>query len=620
MSGIALVLGPSGSASANAVACATPDRGSEVRTALASAEAGMAVAAHAWQESLCGGSIGRCRDVFVVADASIYYRDDLQRRLTATGISPRSSGAGDLIAAAVAAWGADAPLRLEGDFAYVAFDTSSKTGHAARDPVGTRPLFHCRIAGGIALASSPSSLVKARLCSDALNTDWLAELCAGAVSVGSECAYRDVVALRQGERIWFDASGKSGTDAWYVMPPFTEYGSSKLSFDEAAGELRQLIVDAVRERIDPSQPTIVTLSGGRDSTAVYAAGRHCAGDRVQSVSLSYPPGDIGRENETIVEVLAQCGGQPTWVEAPQVPILAHVGQGRRSHDAFRHPYEGTTTALSDRASALGARVVLNGLGGDTLFHAERSYLSDLLMGGRWSAFRRELREQRLRLNTRNTFRWGILPRLGRRSRELIAAARGGRPVKDVWDVDAPAWIRAESQRLAERAWSEPYRKLHRGGVAHRERRLMLEGPFAGRVVPEYTRISLGRGIEQRSPLYDLRLINFAATRPRHERQRGGDYKRLLRASMVGWLPAGVTGPRNTPLGFTGDYFRTKVAEELPQVVDSFGDKLLVEEVGLVLAKLYRAEVSRLAGTRAHVSTPALVFTALTEAWLRQKLD
>jgi hypothetical protein len=147
---------------------------------------------------------------------------------------------------------------------------------------------------------------------------------------------------------------------------------------------------------------------------------------------------------------------------------------------------------------------------------------------------------------------------------------------------------------------------------------MLVGPFAGRVVPEYFRISLARGVEQRSPLYDKRIIAFAATRPRAERRLGNDYKRLLRASMVGWLPPSVTQPRTGATGLIGDYFRGRARVELPQLVASYGDTLVVSELGLVLANEFRAEVSRLAKNGDHPLLAALVFTALTEFWLRTR--
>lgn len=614
MSGIALVLSAtSPGPSATAVASAMKDRGTTVATALDSSTVALTAITSDWQEALTGGSIGQHGDVFVVADASLYYRDALVKKLASAGMQPRTNGAGDLIAAAVAAWDDDATIHLEGDFAYVAYRIATQRGHAARDPVGSRPLFYSQTGDALSIASSPAALVAGGVAST-LNLDWLRELCAGMVNVGNETAYRDISALRQGERIRFGADRRAVIDSWYSAPEFTESGTTNVSFDDAALELRSLIVDAVRERLDPARPTFVSLSGGRDSSAVYAAGRRLVGEDVRSISLSYPAGDIGREDETILEVVARCGGDPKWIDTEQISLLEHVAALGHRPDAFVHPYESTVNAISDRVAASGSRVILNGLGGDTLFHAELSYLSDLALGGRIGEFRKEWKAAGGKADARLLFRWILLPRLGPTARGLIGTLRGGRRVHDVWDRAAAPWIAGESG-LTARSWREPTSKMGRS-AADRERQMLLLGPFAGRIVPEYSRISLARGLEQRSPLYDSRLIRFAATRPRAERRTGGDYKRLLRASMTDWLPTSVTGPRANPTGFAGSYLRRRAQVELPQLIAGFGDTLRVADLGLVFAKPYRDEIDRFArtGNREHMA--ALVFTALVESWLR----
>lgn len=624
MSGIAAVVGSAGASTrsvlAQRLAAGMPDRGSVLLAARETPDASLAVAVHPWQEELSGGSTGRCGDTTVVADATLYYRAALVRSLERAGVRPNSQSSGDLIAAAVTCWGDEAPHHLEGDFAYVAFRATTREGHAARDPVGTRPLFYSATRGGVAVASSPNALVEAGLASGSLDLDWLADLCTGSVHDGSGTSFRDVRALRQGERVRFSPGRPSRVDRWYVPPTFTEYGASPASFDDAAAELRALLMDAVRERLDPARTSFVSLSGGRDSSAVYATGRQLAGDRVRSVSLSYPPGDAGREDETILEIITQCGGVPAWISTTSEPVLAHLRLPDTRPDAFRHPYEGTSRAIAHDVAARDGRVILNGLGGDTLFHAELSYLSDLVVTGRWREFMREWRGMGGRLEPRLLFRWAVLPSLGPASRDFLAALRGGNPIQDVWEPEVPAWMAGGSAaraRMRGRAWREPSRMFALGAAADRERRLMLLGPFAGRIVPEYSRISLQQGLEQRSPLYDGRIIRFAASRPRSERQSRGDHKRLLRGAMEGLLPQSVTGSRNAPTGFAGSYFRRGVRAELPQLVAGFGPVLRSADLGLVLAQEYRAEVDRFAREGSHGSVAALVFTALTEHWLRQ---
>jgi hypothetical protein len=337
---------------------------------------------------------------------------------------------------------------------------------------------------------------------------------------------------------------------------------------------------------------------------------------VQSISLSYPAGDIGREDETIREIVSLYGGEPAWIDTEEMSLLDHAATLGVRPDAFIHPYESTARAIAVGVSSAGSRVILNGLGGDTLFHAELSFLSDLALTGKWRAFAKEWKAAGGRADLRSVFRWALLPRLGPTSRGILSALRRGRPVHDVWDRSVPSWI-AGAATITDRAWSEPSWALGTHGAADRERKLLLLGPFAGRVVPEYSRVSLSQGLEQRSPLYDFRIIRFAATRPRVERRTGADYKRLLRASMKDWLPVSVTGPRSKPTGFTGSFFRRRARHELSHLVAGFGHTLRLAEAGLILATPFRTELERFSRTGSHQHLASLVFSALTEAWLRR---
>ena len=72
----------------------------------------------------------------VVADASIYYRDDLRAALARARVAPTGASASHLILAAYRAWGADCAQRLEGDFAFVIWDGDGAHGRRRARSVG----------------------------------------------------------------------------------------------------------------------------------------------------------------------------------------------------------------------------------------------------------------------------------------------------------------------------------------------------------------------------------------------------------------------------------------------------------------------------------------------------
>ena len=110
----------------------------------------LAVARHPWEmsPSFSGDAlVVTDGDLAVVADASIYYRDDLRAALARAHVGVTGPSASHLILAAYRAWGADCAARLEGDFAFVIWDALTHTVVAARDFSGKRTLYYSERGG-----------------------------------------------------------------------------------------------------------------------------------------------------------------------------------------------------------------------------------------------------------------------------------------------------------------------------------------------------------------------------------------------------------------------------------------------------------------------------------------
>ena len=241
--------------------------------------------------------------------------------------------------------------RLDGDFAFVALDTSSGEFVAARDPIGVRPLFYgISNSGVVAFASEAKALV-----------------------------------------------GLKGVDAVRVFPPGHAYSSRTGRFDpyhhhyrhsqrdqnseDAAAAVRTELVSAVRKRIehgDVSETIGVLCSGGIDSAAItclaqqilnddakgkkcmrvftmryregrsddaFFAGLLCAHLGVDHETIDFGPEDLGED--TISAVIRSCETcDPNTVRAA---IPMHL----------------LAKAIKDRAPEV--KVVLSGEGADELF-------------------------------------------------------------------------------------------------------------------------------------------------------------------------------------------------------------------------------------------------------------
>src|SRR5690606_39274243 len=117
---------------------------------------------------------------------------------------------------------------------------------------------------------------------------------------------------------------------------------------------------------------------------------------------------------------------------------------------FAHPYAEWSRSLGAATREAGARVALDGGGGDQLFQVSPIYLADLLARLRLASVRREWRARSMTgLGWRRFVQYAVLPLAPGWLSSALAVARGGRPVPAARHWTLPAWIRTDAPELAE---------------------------------------------------------------------------------------------------------------------------------------------------------------------------
>jgi asparagine synthase (glutamine-hydrolysing) len=385
-------------------------------------------------------------------------------------------------------------------------------------------------------------------------------------------------------------------------------------------------MDAVSERTNATGATAVWMSGGRDSTAVFAAGMEAHrlamhNSVVRPISRSHPIGDTGREDEAIGEIAAFWRSAPDWVSANDTPLFASQrGRKRWSAEPFAQPFEGLTRALARATRNLGIPVALDGYGGDFLFQVSRVYLADLVASGRIT---RAVKEWRVmdagREGARGFFHHALRPLLPRWAASAARAARGGRPLRRSLERNAPPWIRDDFLRqhaLGDRFASLGPDSQQVSSAADRETRFYLSHQFFPRVNAKMAGFALDEGVELRSPLLDRRVVEFALSRPRDERNDAGDHKRLLRAAMRGLLPDSVLGVRRIKTGTLASYFARHMRSEGLRLLDQLGSSPALADSGIIEPNEFERAVARyrVEGS-SYPFVESLYCTLQAEAWL-----
>lgn len=583
----------------------------------------LAVARHAWETAPhLGGPAQVAFDgaVYVAADATLYHRAELRRALAALGVEPMDDTAAALVLAAYRAWGARCPERLEGDFAVVLWDGPARLAMCARDFAGKRPLVYAAPGDALVVASTPGGVLAHPAVPAELDPVCIAETAAGLWAGGDGTAYRAVRTLPAGHTlVWRD--GTLRVRRHWTPPPL---GSAPLPrFDQAAEELRERLVAATAERLPPDAPAAVWMSGGWDSTAVLAAGQvtrpRTGRPRLEIVSMSHPPGDPGREDETILGVARRWKRPVRWQHIADISLFADAaGRAAGRDEPFAHLFESWNRALAARARELGARVALDGNGGDQLFFTSNVYLADLLREGRWMALWREWKAKG-GTDPRDLFQYAVQPLLAPWVVDALGWIRR-RPLRPTFERPVPPWIdRGFARRHGLRARERAHNPRPRGaGPAQTEAHWYLTAPYFPRAYGLVSAFALEMGVELRSPLLDRRVVEFAAARPREERNAGRETKRLLRASMRGLLPDAVLAPRDTRTGTLDGHFAAGMRSEFPALAAEAFRAPRLAELGIVDPAALRAACGTYARTADGSLGFALAQTLHVELWLRAR--
>jgi asparagine synthase (glutamine-hydrolysing) len=348
--------------------------------------AALAVAREEWETApwLAGeADIATVGHVSVAADASLYSRSALLADLARAGHPATDDTPSALIAAVYLARGVSGLLELNGDFAFVLWDAQRRTMLLGRDFVGSRTLYYTVAKGRLIVASTLSTVLSAA-GGNAPSFDRLAlaEAASGLSHPSGRTAYSGVWAVPAG-RVMSVGPTLRIEEAARWNPPRFETGS-KTSFTDAANELRDLLREAVADRMAPDLST-VWMSGGYDSTAVFATARSAlaagAPGTIETLSVSYPEGDQGREDDIINLVLKHHGVSGRFIDSAELPLLGDIARNAARRDnPFAAMYDGFFRRASRGSRDIGARVALSGHGGDILFDSPLIYFADLVSG------------------------------------------------------------------------------------------------------------------------------------------------------------------------------------------------------------------------------------------------
>jgi asparagine synthetase B (glutamine-hydrolysing) len=449
-------------------------------------------------------------------------REDLLRALKA----PSALTDGALLLLAYRHWGADLLLHVQGEFAFVLWDSVRHVILAATDHFGVRPLFYSPAPQGLILSDSAPVLRDSGLCDVTLNEDSVGDFLALGFIIDERATYyRGILRLAPATRLLYE-NGVVKVDA-YWQPAMQEELILLPHIEDYAAQLRDLLLQVVAERIPSAGPVGVMLSGGMDSTSIAACicqalGREAAAYRVTAYTHV---SRIVREQEG-----NYASSVTKHLRIPHRIFVAEdaVEESLHRHVAVRPPQPSLeppslATSLPGLDMAARGGTLFSGHGGDVLFRSTRRDLQRIAAAGLTRAPMQYARYWKA---------LGQAPALG--VRPYLSRKLGKRGLHMM-----PLWIHPS---FAQRTGLQDRLDQH---LATRTADAKdLRGPFWTNLLSLGVSSLTGAPFEVSYPFFDIRLMRFSSRLPDSVLR----HKRILREAMRTLLPNDVLERRKTPFG------------------------------------------------------------------------
>jgi len=435
--------------------------------------------------------------VQVVFNGEIYNHRALRKELEGKGHAFRSNSDTEVLAHMFEDTDLAQVEKLDGMFAFAAWNARERRLVLARDPFGKKPLYIAEGDGFFAFASEMRALEQLPFLDRTVSRAALAAYLLVQYIPTELAIYDGMCKLNPGDAmsINFD-DAQWETRRHFDFEPRRDR-ETRLTPAEAKDELRRLVRNAVEKRLESDVPLGAFLSGGVDSSLVVAVMAKDFGRKVDTFSIGFDDPDA--TEHLFARETARLLGTNHRDDVLSPDAMTMLPEIAARLDEPNGDSSCLPTLLLSRFTREHVTVALSGDGGDELF-------------GGYGRYRDTLNEGAMDAS-------GFIDRMKMRLRGQRASTVADRYL-------SPRWLMFQPERVKElmggtvppnaAAQFKRWQRLLSDGARtplQRMRALDARTYMPGAVLPKVDRMSMQASLEVRCPLLDRELAQFAATLP-----------------------------------------------------------------------------------------------------------
>ncbi len=316
-------------------------------------------------------------DISLVYNGEIYNYVDLRSELQDAGDRFRTTGDTEVLLRGLSRHWRAFLLRLNGMFAFAAWDRHRECLLLARDPIGEKPLFYALPEPGILVfGSEPKAVLEHPSVERRLNIDALRQSLRFNVVYGGQCLYGGIQQLEPGSSMEFRRGGVI-QDRFYNLIDSVADARARAAHEsdkDLVRRGRELFTSAVKRRLVADVPVGAFLSGGLDSSLIIAAMREILGQDAEIFSFSVGfDGDAHDETRFAKTVAAHIGSNHRTVHVGPDNIERRLAELSECNDGPVNPGAVAIAEMS-RISRGYIKVALSGGGADEVFAGYPKYI------------------------------------------------------------------------------------------------------------------------------------------------------------------------------------------------------------------------------------------------------
>jgi asparagine synthase (glutamine-hydrolysing) len=478
----------------------------------------------------------------LVLDGRIDNAAELARELRVSGAILHSRADSELVLRAYEQWGPALLDRIDGDFAFAVWDPRTGRLFCARDRLGNKPFHYCRNDTTFAFASDVSALLALPWVRKELNLDFVAEHLALEWMSLEDTFWTGIQRLPPAHRLEVSAEGLRRSRYWR---PDVAMTLPCRTIADYAEYYRSLLFDVVRGMGNSSGPVACEVSGGLDSSALFAvaAGLQRRGEwpapDLHGYTLDFRGAGDADEVDYAHAVARHVGKEVTDVAPTRQALGWYEDWAGRHGYPSGYPNGVMGLGIRQQARHRGSNCLVVGTGGDEWLDGHRTYYAEAIARRHWGDLRQSLqvdsRQSGLPQACGWLLRYGVGPLLPARLRRTIHALRRGSAGHDDW-LTVPMRQRLLRQRALQSTEDTTVTR-----IGQRSQLLQLGGAYGLLARESEERLCAWTGLEIRRPFWDRRLIEFAFATPERLRCSGTTSKALHRRAMTTLLPDAVLG-------------------------------------------------------------------------------